>query len=404
MVMKEIDIQNFEKRCLKERSKIENSRMSKRNKELILDYDKICILEALKFATRSNILQLLRHFAEDYMSVDFDKASIRDLREAILKLEEKPYSAYHKQSHKATLKKFYKWLYYGDNYKAKLDYPEICSWINASIKKKDMKIIKASDLLSEEEVKKLIDFAGNARDKAIISTLYELGARVSELGNRLIRDVVRDEYGYIIDLNGKTGRRSPRIIMSAPYLTAWLNTHPLRENPDSPLWIALSGHTRYQHITYHTILDMIHTTMKRSGMKKRVYPHLFRHSRATHCLANGWMNEAQCKVYFGWTPDSAMLSRYAHLTCEDANKAVLRMNGIETGQRKDSVLKTKQCPNCKMINEPGAKFCNKCTSILDVKTATEIDQTRKTADEKLTLVLTAHPEIVNQIIALMSKT
>ena len=144
--------------------------------------------------------------------------------------------------------------------------------------------------------------------------------------------------------------------------------------------------------------------MKRSGMKKRVYPHLFRHSRATHCLANGWMNEAQCKVYFGWTPDSAMLSRYAHLTCEDANKAVLRMNGIETGQRKDSVLKTKQCPNCKMINEPGAKFCNKCTSILDVKTATEIDQTRKTADEKLTLVLTAHPEIVNQIIALMSKT
>jgi len=149
---------------------------------------------------------------------------------------------------------------------------------------------------------------------------------------------------------------------------------------------------------------MIHTTMKRSGMKKRVYPHLFRHSRATHCLANGWMNEAQCKVYFGWTPDSAMLSRYAHLTCEDANKAVLRMNGIETGQRKDSVLKTKQCPNCKMINEPGAKFCNKCTSILDVKTATEIDQTRKTADEKLTLVLTAHPEIVNQIIALMSKT
>ena len=42
---------------------------------------------------------------------------------------------------------------------------------------------------------------------------------------------------------------------------------------------------------------------------KRIYPHLFRHTRATHLLLTGQMNETQAKVYFGWSPDSKMIGR-----------------------------------------------------------------------------------------------
>ena len=45
--------------------------------------------------------------------------------------------------------------------------------------------------------------------------LYELGARIGELGNLKVGDVSQDQYGFVMDLSGKTGHRTPRIILSS---------------------------------------------------------------------------------------------------------------------------------------------------------------------------------------------
>ena len=68
-----------------------------------------------------------------------------------------------------------------------------------------------------------------------------LGARISEIGNLRISDVTKEEHGFHIDVEGKTGRRTPIAVVSAPYLTLWLNTHPFADHPSAPLWTQMNN-------------------------------------------------------------------------------------------------------------------------------------------------------------------
>ena len=77
--------------------------------------------------------------------------------------------------------------------------------------------------------------AEHSRDRAFVSMLYELGARIGEVGSLRIKELARDKHGYIVDLEGKTGHRTPRIVISDPYITYWLNVHPLKNKADAPL-------------------------------------------------------------------------------------------------------------------------------------------------------------------------
>ena len=52
-----------------------------------------------------------------------------------------------------------------------------------------------------------------------------------------LKHATRVENGYRIDITGKTGNRSPLVVSSAPYLSAWLASHPQANNPEAPLWV-----------------------------------------------------------------------------------------------------------------------------------------------------------------------
>ena len=65
---------------------------------------------------------------------------------------------------------------------------------------------------------------------------------------------------------------------------------------------------------------------KKAKIKKRIHPHLFRHSRCTY-MAN-YLTEAQMNLYFGWIQGSDMPSVYVHLSGRDVDDAVLKANGI----------------------------------------------------------------------------
>jgi integrase/ribosomal protein L40E len=293
---------------------------------------------------------------------------------------------------KVILKKFYKWLVFGDEYRNRHEYPAIISWMRCTLKKKDQPKIKASDILTEAEVKQLLDVAEHPRDKAFISMLYELGARIGEIGGLSIKELTKDKYGYIADLEGKTGHRTPRIVISDPYITNWLNVHPLREKSDAPLWVMIGFRDKGKRMEYAAFRALVKRLVERAGLKKRVYHHLFRHTRVTHLLINKQINEAQAKVYFGWVPNSTMLSEYSHLISSDVNEAILAMHGIKTENQKESLLKPKQCPRCETINAKDARFCQKCGSVLDVNTALELDDQRSKGDDLMS-ELVKDPEI-----------
>ena len=381
------DIYELDKRLVSMKEAIKNSAIPEKNKELILSFEKVCALENLSKARRTRIMQLLRLFCEKYLvGKEFDKVNKDDLKDAILNLESDNLSPWTIHTYKAVLKKFFKWLYYGDNYKDKFGYPEIISWLKCSIKPQEKPKVKASEILTEEEIDKLIKAAEHPRDKAFISMLYELGARISEIGNLKIKDITRDEYGYLVDLSGKTGHRTPRIIESDPYLTTWLNTHPNREDGEAPLWVITVGKNKGKKMNYSSFRALIRRLARKAGIKKRIYPHLFRHTRVTHLLLKKQINEAQAKVYFGWTPSSKMLAEYAHLVSRDVNDVMLQIHGIKT-DKKEEKPRIKQCPRCKKINGKDDLFCRYCGSPLDVKTAIRLDEKRNTADEMMLKLL-----------------
>jgi len=150
--------------------------------------------------------------------------------------------------------------------------------------------------LLTEEVKRFVKHVANLRDKALILTLYKSGCRIGELLSLRIRNVQFDDYGTVLIVNGKTGSRRIRIITSVPVLASWIENHSLRDDTDAPLWVNLSTRNRYHVLTYEGAKAVLKSTAKRAGLKKRIYPHLFRHSRATR-LANA-LTEAQLKKLF----------------------------------------------------------------------------------------------------------
>jgi len=252
-----------------------------------------------------------------------------------------------------------------------------------SVSGKEKPRVKASEILTEKEIEKLVEIAEHPRDRAFISMLYELGARIGELGNLDIKDVSRDKHSFILDLSGKTGHRTPRIVVSDPYLTAWLNMHPLRNNPNAPLWVMLGERNKNEKMRYGAFRALLLRLKERAKIKKRIYPHLFRHTRVTHLLINKQINESQAKVYFGWTPSSTMLSEYSHLISKDVNDTMLELHGIKTSEAEKQEPKVRQCPRCQDLNPKDHLFCKKCGGVLEVKTAMELDEKRGGFDDVL---------------------
>jgi hypothetical protein len=246
--------------------------------------------------------------------------------------------------------------------------PEI-SWIRSHVRKRDQPRLERHHVLTPKDIDAMIRACDSVRDRALIASLWEKGPRISEEGNLQIKHVTKHEYGFTIDMTGKTGHRNVLIISAAPYLAQWLAMHPYANDPDAPLWLHSNNPTSARHVEYAGLRAILKRALKHAGITKRVYPHLFRHSRCTYVLAMGIMNEQQAKAYFGWTPDSTVVATYAHLIDQDANDAILRENNLGRPQEKAAQMMPRSCPTCNELNTASNQYCTRCTAVLDITTA-----------------------------------
>ncbi len=302
-------------------------------------------------------------------------------------IQRRDYTLWTKQDYKKIIKRFYKWLKGDDKI-----YPDEVSWINADVKRSELNLPGEGDLLTEDDIKKLINAANHPRDKALISMLYESGCRITELGGLRISDVKFDKYGVVIAVRGKTGSRKIRLVSSTPYLMTWLNIHPFKHENDSPLWINIGTKAYNKPVNYNGILRQIKSIARKAGVNKRCNPHLFRHSRATY-MANH-LTEFQMNQYFGWIQGSSMPSTYVHLSGKEINNAILKLNGVETEEKeeKSSNLRPKNCHRCETINSYDSKYCSICAAPLDIETAMKMEERRRIPDELMTQLI-KDPEV-----------
>lgn len=294
---------------------LKKSDISEANKSLILSFVNACVIEGLGEHRIIKYVSTLKNIALQ-MQIDLDKVEIEYLRSFVCDLESSGKGQWLRHDYKVSLKKFYKWLY-------QEDYPELTKWIKTTIKRINGKL--PEDIFCEKEVIQLIDKATCARDRAIIALLWDIGARIGEIGNLKIKHIVFDESGASLSVNGKTGPRRVRAVFSVSHLKEWLAVHPQRDNPDSPLWVNSLDKSIAQ-LRYDAIRMMLKRTAKRAGVTKKIHPHLFRHSRATY-MAN-YLTEAQMNAYFGWVQGSDMPAVYVHLSGRDVDDAVLKANGV----------------------------------------------------------------------------
>jgi len=301
----------------------------------------------------------------------FREASKEDCEKMIAKIENnKNYSDWTKADYKTVLKRFYKWLLGKDEYS-----PDCIKWLK--IKSPNGSQLP-EDLITEEELMRVVNTAPNPRDKCLIFMLYESGGRIGEILPLRIKDIHFGEQITSIQVNGKTGQRRIPLVSSTKYLSTWLNMHPLKDNPNAPVWIKLMNRPRkvkggkpdlsmVQELSYSGVKKILESAFERAGVKKKHNAHQFRHARATS-LANKF-TEAQMKEYFGWTQSSDMASRYVHLSGRNVDDAVLTLNGLKTKEEvNESKLKPKVCSRCNEQNPPNASYCYKCAMPLDTET------------------------------------
>jgi site-specific recombinase XerD len=303
---------------------------------------------------------------------NFEDATIDDIKTIVAEINRSTYSDWTKSDFRVALKKFYRWL--RDSPKGET--PKEVAWITVGNSKKQ---ILPEELLTEDDVAKLAAAAENSRDRAFVLALYESDARIGELLNLRRKHVIFDQYGAILMLAGKTGDRRVRTILSGPALAQWMSDHPNKDDPESPVWLVIGDRNHAQPLMYESARLILRRLAKRAGVKKKVNPHIFRHSRSTILASN--LTEAQLKQFAGWTSSSKMPGRYVHLSGRDVDAALLRMHGLGKGEEKQAVLTVQVCPRCEQKNDSLMRFCAKCGLALKVEAAIEVDKERKIADD-----------------------
>jgi integrase len=223
------------------------------------------------------------------------------------------------------------------------------------------------DIWTKEEVIKIVSSADNFRDKALIFSLYESACRKGEWMNIKIKNITLDEYGAVIVVSGKTGSRRVRLLDSVPDLTSWLNQHPDRDNPEAPLWINYNTYIG-RPMGFNGLLRVLRLNANRVEIKKRINPHLLRHSRLTHLAGMGF-TEAELRIIAGWSASSKMPRVYIHLSGADVDRKLLEKAGVIKDDKKENgKTSPKECAVCGESNSVTNKFCKKCGKPLDLKT------------------------------------
>ena len=360
-----MDIHNYRRKIERTRERVMDSDISKDNKRLIETFYNNLFTEGLSLSKIERYVYDIFNFAK-MINIPLLEAQKEDIRAIISKIEQKEWSPHTKHHFKVAIRKFYKSI---EGPEEKGIYPERIKWLHSTIKHSNEKT--PSELVTEEDIKKMIVHSKSSRDRALIAVLYESGCRISELGLLKIKDITFDQYGSVINVAGKTGVRRVRLVTSAPYLQEWINKHEYNEIPDYYVWVA---NTRGKILTYNRLADIVKDCAKAVGIKKRIHPHLFRHSRAT--LLASKLTEAQMKQYMGWTQSSKMAAVYVHLSGRDTDNAILGLNGIKIQEEKKLVeeLKPKNCIRCRKTYSATTKFCEQCGLILDEEEARKFIQ------------------------------
>jgi integrase/recombinase XerD len=184
------------------------------------------------------------------------------------------------------------------------------------------------DTLSTEEIDRLISSIDDSttkglRDRAILEVLYSCGLRVSELCDLKLGDLFFGE-GYIRVIGkGDKQRLVPVSSIARSRIQLYMDVRSKERRKEEILFL----NNRGKKLTRVMIFTIIKQAAQRAGIDKKISPHTFRHSFATHLLEGG-ANIRQVQELLGHE-NILTTEIYTHLDDSHLRKTLEEHLGLE---------------------------------------------------------------------------
>jgi len=294
---------------------------------------------------------------KQFLKCQWTDATIKNLSDCVNALNESDYKQNTRNDHVVILKTFYRWLI---RKKKTMITLEQLSDQDDGIRSPGVntETTEAKDLITRDELATIIKGCKNLRDKAILATLYESAARISELSRMKWGDLEYTNDGIIKatihDEKTKRKRYAP-LLMAMEYLAAWRAGYTGKPSDDAYIFIDRDN----KPLEYRAINYQITRAAKRAGIDKRITPHLFRKSRLTEMVREGY-NESLIKELAWANQGSQMMKTYIKLGNDDVMNEFLVKQGIKKREQKAKDNLPQYCSFCDAKNSSISEFCHKC--------------------------------------------
>lgn len=148
------------------------------------------------------------------------------------------------------------------------------------------------EVLSVEEIDLLIaqiDLSKpqGERNRSMLELLYGCGLRVSELIGLRLSDLFFDEGFIRIEGKGNKQRLVPIAPITQKYMQIYINEIRAHQKIQPEATDVVYLNRRGKALTRVMVFIIVKDLTEKSGIKKKISPHTFRHSFATHLLENG---------------------------------------------------------------------------------------------------------------------
>jgi site-specific recombinase XerD len=172
--------------------------------------------------------------------------------------------------------------------------------------------IRLPDVLSREEVERLINSADSPMHRVWLLTLYATGLRREELVQLKVSDI--DSARMLIHIHQSKGQQD-RNVMLSPKLLEELRQYWRWMNPKPRTYLFPGGgraHNQDIAMNAKSVWHAVKHAAQRAGLQKRLHPHTLRHCFATHLLEAG-ADLRTIQLLLGHA-DLKTTSRYLHLS------------------------------------------------------------------------------------------
>ncbi len=233
--------------------------------KLIDEFAQLLTIKRYARSTIKSYKTALLHFFTQ-LSIPIEKVGAREVQAYIYKKITAGIAFSSQKQIVGAIKLFYKEMY---NRHLRIDYLY-----------PDRREQKLPVVLSQEEVRALLNTIKNRKHQAVISCLYSAGLRISEVIQLQLQDI--DSSRMVIHIKGAKGYKDREVMLSEKLL-ALLRVYYKDYQPKQWLFEGDQGKT----YSATSIRHVFRKALQQAGISKKATVHALRHSFATHLLENG---------------------------------------------------------------------------------------------------------------------